>query len=234
MRVLVTRPHPDASHTADELVRRGHRALVEPLLTIEILAAVPPPPDLFSAVAITSANAARIAGASIQFDSLRTLPLFAVGGHTAAAGREAGFHTVHDAAGDAASLAALIGRTVQPGSRVLHLAGADRARDLGALLAPARVTVEVLALYRMRPAETLGQAASALTAGEVDAVLHFSSRSAATFVTLAERQGLSEAARKLRHFCISQTVARQLAPIGAEVAVARQPREESLLELLDS
>jgi uroporphyrinogen-III synthase len=234
MRVLVTRPHPDATRTAENLVRRGHQALVDPLLIIEVLPAIVPSPDAFSAAAITSANAARIAGASIQFDPLRELTLFAVGGHTANAAREAGFVRVHDAAGDAASLAALIERTLPSGSRVLHLAGADRARDLGTLLAPSQISVAVLTLYRMRPAETFGPAKAAIASEGLDAVLHFSSRSAATFVALAERQGLLGAARKLRHFCISHTVAAQLAALGVEAVVAGYPREEALLDLLDS
>lgn len=234
MRVLVTRPQPDAARTAAKLERRGHRVIVDPVLTPEIL----PLPDIeaeqFSAIAFTSANAARIAGTNIAFEKLLALPVYAVGGHTAEAARVAGFHDVHDADGDAGALADLIRSELAPGTRVLHLSGEERARDLGELLRPAKIGVEVAALYRMRPATRLGPAANALAANALDAALHFSSRSAATFVALAEQQGLTEAVSRLRHFCISKAVAAPLTALGATVAVAAQPREESLTEMLDS
>jgi len=231
MRVLVTRPEPDASRTAAKLEKRGHRVVVDPLLSLEIL----PPPELpagpFAALAVTSANAMRATAGS---GSLCALPLYAVGGRTAEAARAAGFAEVHDADGDVAALTRLISASLAPGSRVLYLAGEARAQDLGALLAPARIEVDVLVLYRMRAAQAFGSAAAALAAGALDAALHFSPQSAATFVALAERHGLIGAALDLRHLCLSAAVAAPLAAIGARTEVAAHPREESLAGLLDS
>ena len=39
MRLLVTRPEPDAARTAEALRARGHEVLVAPLLRVETIAA---------------------------------------------------------------------------------------------------------------------------------------------------------------------------------------------------
>jgi len=234
MRVLVTRPQPDASRTAAYLEGLGHDVVVEPLLFVEPLPAREMPAGPFTALAVTSANAARIAGATAVPEELRRLPLYAVGTRTADAAREAGFENVEDADGDAAALARLIARELPAGSRVLHLAGEERAQDLGVLLVPAKIAVEVFALYRMRAAESFGAAAAAMSSGKLDAVMHFSPRSAATFVAIAEHQGLAGSVRRLRHLCISQTAAAPLIAIGAEVEVSAEPREDAMAALLDS
>ena len=231
MRVLVTRPEPDASHTAVLLEARGHRVVVDPILAVDLIPAARPAGG-FDAVAVTSATAVRAAQSNVDVDPLRGLPLYAVGRRTAEAAREAGFATVHDASGDAAALARLLSATLLPGSRVLHLAGEDRARDLGPLLAAAKIEVEVLVLYRMLAAERLGPAAQALAKDDLDAALHYSARSAAALVRLAEREGLADAVKKLRHFSLSAAVAAPLIALDAQAEIAPEPNEAALLALL--
>jgi uroporphyrinogen-III synthase len=235
MRVLITRPEPDASRTAAKLQRLGHESVVDSLLTLELLPPKQLPGGTFAAIAATSANALRIAAVKVELTQLRALPLYAVGGRSAEAAREAGFRNVFSADGDAVAITELIARTLPPGSRVLHLAGEERAQDLGVLLAPAKIAVEVFALYRMRAAESFGAAAAAaISSGELDAVMLFSPRSAATFVAIAERQGLAGAVRRLRHLCISHATAAPLIAIGAKVEVAAEPREDAMAALLVS
>jgi uroporphyrinogen-III synthase len=231
MRVLVTRPEPDASRTAAFLEARGHRAVVDPVLLVDLIPAERPSGN-FTAVAVTSATAARAAQTNVDLDPLRALPLYAVGRRTTDAAREAGFRQVHDAGGDAAALARLLSATLTPGSRVLHLAGEDRARDLGPLVAGAKIEVEVLVLYRMLRAERLNAAVPVLSAGDIDAALHYSARSAEAFATLTEQAGLSDAVKKLRHICLSQAVAAPLAARNWRVEVATEPNEAALLDLL--
>jgi uroporphyrinogen-III synthase len=231
MRVLVTRPEPDASRTAALLQSRGHTVVVDPVLALDLIPTERPAGE-FDAIAVTSATAVRAARSNVDLDPLRRLPLCAVGRRTADAAREAGFTTVHDASGDAGALARLLSATLPPGSRVLHLAGEDRARDLGPLLAVAKIEVDVLVLYRMIAAERLGPAAAALKANGLDAALHYSARSAAAFVRLAEREGLTNAVKELRHLCLSEAVAAPLVALGARVEVAPEPNEVALLVLL--
>jgi uroporphyrinogen-III synthase len=234
MRVLVTRPLPDATRTSAALRELGHQVVVEPLLSVESIAIRDWPSGPFAALAITSANAARVGGASDMPGTIRRLPLYAVGRHSAEAAHAAGFRHVVAAAGDAEALATLLAQSLKYGNRVLHLAGEEIARDLGEVLRPVAIRVERLALYRMRAADTLGAAAEVMRSGAVDAALHFSPRSAATFVALAEKASVTDGMRGIRHLCLSPAVAAPLQGVGARTEVARRPEEEALIALLES
>ena len=234
LHILVTRPEPDASRTAARLAVRGHRVLVDPLLAIEPVENVKPPSGPFAAVAVTSANALRAAGGMEALEFLRSLPLYAVGVHSGEEAREAGFTSVIVAEGDAAALARLLTGRLEPSSRVLHLAGEARAQDLAALLVPSRIAVETLVLYRARPAESLSAATvAAISSRDVDAVLHYSPRSAANFISLAQRADVMPVIRTLRHLCLSGAVAGLLSAVGAKVEIAARPEESALIDLLD-
>ena len=86
--MLVTRPRAEAEHTALELVKRGHDALIAPMLTIEPVKADFNPAS-FDAIVITSGNAVRSLVQSALQNSL-VRPVLAVGSQTAHAARDAG------------------------------------------------------------------------------------------------------------------------------------------------
>jgi uroporphyrinogen-III synthase len=118
---------------------------------------------------------------------------------------------------------------------VLYLAGEDRARDLAALTAPAKIAIETCVVYRAKAAERFEETtAEKLRAREFDAVLHFSPRSAGIFLRLARKVRLEPALNSLRHLCLSDAVAAVLAPIGVKTEIAARPDEEALLALLDT
>src|ERR1700721_1311071 len=82
----------------------------------------------YGAVIVTSANALRAIETRLQGSPLLKLPLFAVGEHSAAAARAAGFAKVISADGDAAGLRECIlanvkARTLKKTSPLLYLAG---------------------------------------------------------------------------------------------------------------
>ena len=235
MRVLVTRPQPDAARTAARLRELGHEGIVDSLLSIRPVALAGIPRGPFACLAATSANAVRVAAATVELDFLRAVPLYTAGSQTAEAARASGFRHVESADGDAATLARLLADECEPGARVLHLAGEDRAQELTGLLAGDRIAVELLVLYKAEAATAFGPATvAALSQNTVDAVLHFSLRSAATFAALAERAGLTEAARKPRHLCISRNAAEGLNSLGVAAQCAKRPTEAALLALLGS
>jgi uroporphyrinogen-III synthase len=235
MRVLITRPQPDASRTAERLRALGHEAVVSPVLHVDPLPLDHPPHGPFTALAATSANSVRIAAHIPALARWRTLPLYAVGEHTADAARDAGFAEAIAAGGDAAALAARLQKTVAAGSRVLHLAGEARAQELGALLTRAGIAVEVAVLYRTRPAEAFETTAlEALRSGRLHAALHYSPRSAEAFARLLRAHGLIDEARRVRHYCLSPAVAAPLADIASAPPVAARPNEADLLALLES
>ena len=134
MRLLVTRPEPDAERTAAALRARGHVVLVVPLLRIEPVEQAAIGPGPFVALLVTSANAAPAIARHARFAQLRTLPVFAVGDRSAEAMRAVGFADVASAQGDVSDLARWSLRALKPGASLLYLAGADRSGDLAGLL----------------------------------------------------------------------------------------------------
>jgi uroporphyrinogen-III synthase len=232
MRVVVTRPQSDGERTAAVLRARGHEVLVAPLMRVESIAA-----NLggeWRAVVVTSANAPIAIMESAARSALIRLPLFAVGQRSAEAGRQAGFRDVVSADGDARDLVRLIAtRVTGGGAPLLYLAGEDRAADLLGDLSARGIAAEMRVVYRGVTVSFPPELTKALEAREVDAVLHFSRRSADNYVVGAKRAGIAGPALAVRHLCLSAQVAEALAEAG-RIAIAARPDEAALIELLQA
>jgi len=228
MRVVVTRPQADSERTAAALEALGHEVLVAPLMRVEPVAV-----DLagtWSAIVITSANALQAIPATA--DGVKTLPVFAVGDRSAEAARRAGFSEVSSANGDIKDLVRLVAaRAVGAKAPLLYLAGEDRAGDLVAQLAAHGIDAEMKVVYRTVAEAFPPVLAAALESGDVDAVLHFSRRSAELFVEGARASGVAGPAEDVRHLCLSAQVAEPLAG-ASRVTVAARPEEVALIALL--
>ena len=239
MAVLVTRPHPDDDSTAASLRARGFEVLLAPMLRFEPVAF--DDEDLrYGAVIVTSANALRGIEHQLKGSKLLKLPLFAVGEHTAAAARGAGFETVISAKGDAASLRDLVlasvkSKALKKASPLLYLAGADLARDLAGELGERGFTVVTQTTYRMVPLSGLPrETCDAFAANGVQAVLHYSRRSARAFLEAVRAAGVEISALAIPQCCISAAVASIVRDAGAtQVMVAASPDENALFELLN-
>ena len=239
MAVLVTRPHPDDEATASALRARGFEVLRAPMLRFE---AVPFHDDAdarYGAVIVTSANALRAIGLNLADNRLLKLPLFAVGEHTASAARDAGFAQVIAASGGAGGLrdlvlAAVKSKQLKKASTLLYLAGADLARDLAGELGEKGFTVVTHTTYRMIPASSLPRdICDAFVANRIEAVLHYSRRSARAFLEAARSGGVEISALALPQCCISATVAAVLRDAGAtQVMAAAEADENALFEAL--
>ncbi len=240
MAVLVTRPHPDDETTAAALRARGFEVLRAPMLRFE---AVPFGDDEdadYGAVIVTSANALRAIASKLADSRLLKLPLFAVGEHTATAARDAGFAQVITSRGDASALRDLVQTSVKSkqlkkAGTLLYLAGADLARDLAGELGEKGFTVVTHTTYRMVPATGLPrEICDAFVAHQVEAVLHYSRRSARAFLEAARSGGVEISALALPQCCISAAVAAVLRDAGAtQVTAAAQADENALFEALD-
>lgn len=236
MAVLVTRPEPDNRATADALVVRGFDVVLSPMLVFQ---ALPLRDDeaRYSGTIVTSANALRaIAGHSL-IARLKELPLFAVGEQTAQAARDAGFAQVLAAGGDAVSLRECVvahKTKAAPDAPWLYLAAADVSRDLAVELRARSIPVATRQVYRMAMAERFAQdVTDALAQGKIDAVLHYSRRSAQAFIAAARQAGFEISALALPQCCLSERTAEPLREAGStRVAVADAPREEALLAAL--
>jgi uroporphyrinogen-III synthase len=244
MAVLVTRPHPDDEATAAALRAKGFEVMLAPMLRFEPVAFHDDEDARYGAVVVTSANALRgiaphLQG-SRQGSRLLKLPLFAVGEHTASAAHRAGFDNVIPANGDAASLrdsvlASVKAKELKKASPVLYLAGADLARDLAGELGERGFTVVTHTTYRMIPVSSLPrEACDAFAASGIEAVLHYSRRSARAFLDAARAGGVEISALAIPQCCISAAVASVVRDAGAtQVMAAASSNENALFEVLD-
>jgi uroporphyrinogen-III synthase len=162
-----------------------------------------------------------------------------VGEHTASEARSAGFSEVIAAKGDAGALRDLVlagvkSKQLKKAATLLYLAGADLARDLAGELGDKGFTVVTHTTYRMVPASSLPrEICDAFVAHQVEAVLHYSRRSARAFLEAARAGGVEISALALPQCCISLAVAAVLRDAGAtQVTAAAQADENALFEAL--
>jgi len=232
MRVLVTRPADDALKIAQALKARGHEALIAPLLEIRFRDGPEIPLHGVQAILATSANGVRALARRTQ---RRDVPIFVVGPQSAEAARDLGFAHVRSADGDAVALAAATARWVSPSSgALLHAAGEQTKGGLAASLKQSGFEVRSETLYEAVAARALPQAAAqALRGGRIDAVLHFSPRSARIFVSCVNASGLQDACRALLAICISAATAEALRGLNFhEIRIAGVPNQEAVLAAL--
>ena len=239
MAVLVTRPHPDSEISAEALRGRGFEVLLAPMLRFEPVAFLDDAEVDYGAVIATSANALRAIEPQLAASRLTKLPLFAVGERTASLARKAGFSNVIAAQGDAAGLRDLVlecvrARALKKASVLLYLAGADLSRDLAGELGERGFSVVTQTTYRMMPVASLPRTVcDAFARNAVEAVLHYSRRSARAFLDAVRAEGVEISALAIPHYCISPAVAAILRDAGAnQVMVAASPDEKALLEAL--
>lgn len=233
LRLLVTRPEPDAQRTAAALRTLGHDVLVMPMLRVETLADVNLGRGPWVGVVMTSANAARAIAAHQQFATVRALPAFVVGERTREVAQAAGFTDVISADGDTPALGQLVAARVSPSGPLLYLAGEQRTGDLEQMLQARGFGLHIAVIYRAMAVSELSRAAkTALAAGELDGILHFSKRSAEALVSSAKAAGILIQVMALRHYCLSPQVAAALAGHAADVVAAPHPSEQALLDLI--
>jgi uroporphyrinogen-III synthase len=262
VRLLVTRPEPDGARTATLLRGHGHEVLQQPLLRIEPVVDAELGSGPWAAVLFTSANAVRAAATHRRFKEIGGLPAYTVGRRTQTAAVAAGFGPVVSAEGDVNALAAIASNLPQNGTTshripppqggresaaarpqsgfasanlpLLYCAGEDRAGDLARSLQERGLRVETVCIYRAAMVADLApDVRAALAGGAIDAVLHYSARTAAAFVATATAAGIRDLSIRARHLCLSAQVAAPLAAAGARaIDVASEPNEQALFALI--
>jgi uroporphyrinogen-III synthase len=226
MRVLVTRPLRDAQSTARALHAHGHEALISPVL--EIIGTDASINGIWDGVIVTSAQVFDHLNRELR-DKICHLPLFVVGARTAQAATTSGFDSLQFIAPQASEL--LHQLTKLTPQRLLYLAGQDRKSELEDGLAQHHHQVTPVIIYEARVANALSpQAIDALHLRKLDAVLHYSRRSADIFAKLARQAGLDDALNHVRHICISRDAADALTP---NCVVAETPDQEGLFAALE-
>lgn len=218
MRVLVTRAQDDAARTAARLAARGHEAIVAPLIEIAPTGASLPD-SVFDAVLATSVHA--LTCVERLPPALAGAAWLVVGERLVRALAARGWSAPEVCARDVAALIAAIDERYPDPFRFLYLAGHDRKSDLERALATRGHQVVIVETYAV---QAVGRWAADI--GSVDAVLHYSRRSAERFVSVAD------GASTLRHVAISAGAAEPLLAQGWRVEIAATPDEDAMLRLL--
>ena len=213
--VLILRPEPGASATAARARSLGLVPYVFPLFTIRPLEWQAPDPAGFDAVLLTSANAARHAGAGLA--PFLGLPCYAVGEATAQAARAAGFADVRTGAADAEAVNALMVADRVGG--VFHPSGCH----FRALPRPGPAILQI-PVYAADAVGALPAAAEAAMAAGAIVLVH-SPRAGSLLAGLARDRS------NVRIAAISAAAAEAAGAGWRAKAVAAAPRDEALLEL---
>jgi uroporphyrinogen-III synthase len=230
MHVLLTRAREDAEPTAARLAELGHRGIISPVIEIVATGATIPEAN-FDAVVATSAHAFTLP----QLKLLVNIPLYVVGERTREFARHAGWSAPIHVSDNAKSLVARLRADSRALRGVLYLAGRERKPDIEAAAEETGLDLSLVETYAARQVVNFSEEAErALRAGEVDAVLHYSRRSAELFVAMTQRAGLWAQAAALRHYALSDDVAEPLIGAGAQTFVAASADEDRLLALLPS
>lgn len=233
MRVLITRPKEDSIALEREMHGRGIETLLAPMMVIRHLEGATIDLEGVQGLLFTSSNGVR-AFAALREE--RDLTAWCVGDETARTARKAGFDTVHSAAGNVDVLAEYVTAHASPeNGRLIHVAGSVSAGDLAGALRAAGFAVDRVPLYEAVTATSLSEdVKSAFLDGVIDAVLFFSPRTAATFVSLVNAAGLETECGALDAFCLSPAVARLVEELPWRcVHVAAEPTRAALLAVVD-
>lgn len=238
MSVLITRPAPDNAGTAEALRQRGFDVMLAPVLQFEVLPFRHDDSVRYAGIIATSANALRAVRSHPLSAELKDAPVYAVGARTAEAAGIVGFANVHSADGDVSALRKLIADVMPKRARkapLLYLAGTDVSGDIAAELGRDGIAVTTLTVYRMIPTGEFSEdVRAAFAAQAIEAVLHYSARSAAAFVAALRAAGLEIGGLAVPQFCLSEPIARVLREAGAtRLVVAGRPQETVLLDALE-
>jgi uroporphyrinogen-III synthase len=232
MKILLTRPEPDASATAATLSALGHTVLSLPVT--DIMATGAPVPDgLFTALLATSANAFRSMNRG-DVGRLKGSRLFCVGAKTARIARDTGFIEIETADGSGQKLVAALLAAYPSPSHFLYLTGTPRKPLVEQALRQAGHAVTCAELYAARPVSAWPEGVQERLA-EAEIALHFSRGSVEALIDLAVRSNTLSRIGSLRHLCLSEDVALPLRAINApDIRCSAVASEAGLLAELAS
>lgn len=210
--VAILRPAPGGAATAERVRAAGLTPVSVPLFSIGALGWTPPDPAGFDMLLLSSANAARHAGAGLA--ALARLPVLAVGPETALAAEQAGLRVVEFGS---RGVAALLAR--QPSrQRLLWLAGRDRtAIDHPSI----RAVIPVYASDTVALTDDQAQTLSGTVA------LVHSARAMRHLAAELDRHGVPRAS--VRIAAISARAADAVAHGWERIAIAAQPSDAALI-----
>jgi len=245
VKVLVTRPLLQAEKTADRLRAEGHTPIIQPLLHVVPLN-TPPPVVQPGGLVVTSANVIEPLRLSGALTDLLDVPVLTTGSATAEALQRAGFTDVDHVDGSALDIVADLprwtgdkfGKLAAKSSPLVYAAAKDVAHDLSELGDQLGLTVVTWPVYETETADAfLPEVEALLIAGEIDAILLYSPRTAACFQRLhddlPDQERVQGSLGALSCVVLSDAIKGMLkAPLRERSMVAAKPTEAALFDLL--
>jgi uroporphyrinogen-III synthase len=228
--VLITRPEPGASQTADRVRQLGFDPVIASVLEVDRKGRLSAAPVNWVASILTSQNA--ILSVPLAH---RTKPAFTVGQATATLASSAGFQNIISGDADATALVPLIAEHVSPAEGSLFFpTGRFRGKALADALRERGYRVIRRVAYQAVPVRALPQAAlTRLRHRQLDVAMFFSTETASHFVRLVRQTGLEESVEDVEAVSISEGAAVALRHLKwRAVTVAPKPNQEAMLALL--
>lgn len=232
-KILVTRPQPGADKTAKRLSALGIQPLVLPFTEmvklehhLDGVAA-----QSADAVVVTSANALRFADKQM-LDTLKPLPVYAVGDSTKEVALNSGLTNVVSANGDAQDLIKLVGEALQPNSTIIYLCGETRTDDIERDLTKLTIDVLVVETYRTNKVSQLTHKLERLIKSHnLDGILLYSSISAHILSEIWTERMSENTAMIPISFCISDR-AKTALPLALKsgAVVCAKPRDDVMID----
>ena len=231
--ILITRPLIHAQRYAAELAELGYDSVVEPMLVFESLDFEVPDLTRYQGLLFTSSHGLKV---FVEATDVRDVPAFCVGARTAQTARESGFSDVHEGDGDAGKLAADIAAkcAADIARPFLHVRGARVTKPLHVLLAARGFQVDLLLAYKAVQVDHMcAGTLETLRAGEIDAALFFSARTAQAFAGIVAENKLEAALAGIKILSISDSVLECLKDYNwAGTYVARTPNKAGMTQLI--
>ena len=223
--VLITRPREDSLRAASLIEARGLTPVIAPFLKIRTCR--PMLPRAVQALLVTSARG---------LDAVAPWPVrvLAVGAATAARARDLGFEDVASAQGDAAALAGLACRVLDPArGPILLLSGAGQGRPIAGALRHAGFAVLRRVTYAATPvARFPAEASAAFSQDSLHAAIFLSGETASAFVRLLPASTINHLPGVLA-LAIGKTAADALKPLPwRDIRLAATPTLDDVLALL--
>lgn len=212
--LLVLRPKPGASTTAEKAAALDLAAVVVPLFHIQPLKWEPVDASSYDAVFITSSNTLKYCGKNIK--SLHNIPTYCVGSATATAARTAGFVEIISGQSDADALAELAAAAGH--RRMIWLAGTPSIP-----LSHPDLIIDVRTIYES--AETRLDAVELRSIRQPGVALLHSPRAAQRFARLVDHRAETDIV------AISEKAAIAAGPGWASVQWPDSPSDDAMLAL---
>lgn len=231
--IITIRPEPDASRDVDWLQRYQVPAMAVPVMHAEQQPFSLPDAAFFQAIIFTSRHAVTALANLSKDESLRSLPVYAVGRSTALAARQAGFDRVVIGPGDGKGLLSILTADLrQDAGKILWPRATIISFDIASRLAEFGFAVQQIPVYAMTPtANHAADLLARLAACSSAAVVAMSARSMTLFSQMLDSQECADQRKIVTVIAGSASIAAAAGSGWADIIVAKAPRRSRLLAI---